>query len=206
MADLDNTLIDRDSAWRSTASAFLAEHGLPEGDLTWLTTLDASGYRPRHEVWRAISERYDGLDARDFVDRGVIERTTLSEPVREALAEATDDGWTCVIVTNGRTAQQEAKIHRTGLDRLVHGWVVSESAGHSKPEPEIFHAAAAVAGLPLDGSWMIGDSAHADIGGVSRAGARTVWVSAGRPWTESGYRPTHITPDTASALRLLTSP
>ncbi|MEU6348791.1 HAD family hydrolase [Streptomyces sp. NPDC047072] len=206
MADLDNTLIDRDAAFRSTAATLLAEHGLPEGDLDWLTTLDASGCTPRHEVASAIAERYGGLDARGFLDRGVIARTTLDAPVREALAEAVADGWTCVIVTNGRTGQQEAKIRHAGLDRLVHGWVVSEAAGCRKPEPEIFHAAAAAAGLPLDGAWMIGDSARADIRGGLAVGARSVWVSGGRPWAESGYRPTHIAPDTVSALRLLTSP
>ncbi|WUV91168.1 HAD hydrolase-like protein [Streptomyces canus] len=59
--------------------------------------------------------------------------------------------------------------------------MISEAAGHRKPEPEIFHAAAAVAGAALDGSWMIGDSAPADIRGALGVGARSVWVSAGRP-------------------------
>jgi putative hydrolase of the HAD superfamily len=205
MIDLDNTLVDRDAAFRAAAAAFLAEHGLPEGDLDWLMTLDASGHTARLEVARALSERYGGIDAQDFLDRGAADRITLSDPVREALAEARAGGWSCVIVSNGRTVQQEAKIRNTGLDRLVHGWVISEAAGHRKPEPEIFHAAAAVAGAPLDGSWMIGDSAPADIRGALGVGARSVWISAGRRWTEPAYRPTLTTPDTASAIRCVTS-
>ncbi|MFJ4204583.1 HAD family hydrolase [Streptomyces sviceus] len=202
MIDLDNTLVDRDAAFRAAAAAFLTEHGLPEGDLDWLMSLDASGHTPRREVATALSERYGGIDTRDFLDRGAADRITLSDPVREALAEARADGWSCVIVTNGRTVQQEAKIRNTGLDRLVGGWVISEAVGHRKPEPQIFHAAAALAGAPLDGgSWMIGDSAPADIRGAQAVGARSVWVSAGRPWTEQGYRPTLTTPDTASAIR-----
>lgn len=204
MIDLDNTLVDRDAAFRAAATAFLAEHDLPEGDLDWITALDGSGLTPRPEVASALSERYGGLDTRDFLDRGAAERTTLADPVREALAEAVTDGWTCVIVTNGRTVQQEAKIRTTGLDGLVHGWVISEAAGHRKPEPEIFHAAAALAGAPLDGSWMIGDSAPADIGGALAVGARSVWVSCGRTWTETRYRPTSTAPDTASAIRRAT--
>ncbi|MEU0408848.1 HAD family hydrolase [Streptomyces griseorubiginosus] len=201
MIDLDNTLVDRDTAFRSAAAAFLAEHGLPEGDLDWVMALDGSGLTPRPDVARALSERYGGVDSRDFLDRGAADRVTLTVPVREALIEVLADGWACVIVTNGRTVQQEAKIRNTGLDRLVHGWVISEAAGHRKPEPEIFRAAAAVAGAPLDGSWMIGDSATADVRGALGAGARSVWVSGGRPWTEADYRPTLITPDTASAIR-----
>jgi putative hydrolase of the HAD superfamily len=204
MIDLDNTLVDRDAAFRAAASAFLAEHRLPEGDLDWLLTVDASGLTPRREVAAALSERYGGIDAQAFLDRGAADRITLSDPVREALVAALADGWSCVIVTNGRTVQQETKIRNVGLDRLVNGWVTSEAAGHRKPEPEIFHAAAAVAGAPLDGSWMIGDSAPADIRGAQGVGARTAWVSGGRAWTEPDYRPTLTTPDTASAIRRVT--
>lgn len=86
---------------------FLAEHGLPDGDLDWLLALDASGLTPRREVARALSERYGGIDAQDFLDRGAADRITLSDPVREALVEARAEGWSCVIVANGRTVQQE---------------------------------------------------------------------------------------------------
>jgi putative hydrolase of the HAD superfamily len=201
MIDLDNTLVDRDAAFRAAAIAFLTEHRLPEGDLDWLTTLDASRLTPRREVATALSERYGGIDAQAFLDHGAADLIALSAPVREALAEARSDGWSCVIVTNGRTVQQERKIRNTGLDRLVNGWVISEAVGHWKPDPGIFHAAAAVADAPLDGSWMVGDSAAADIRGAQGVGARSVWVSAGRPWTERDYRPTLTTADTASAIR-----
>ncbi|WP_430379668.1 HAD family hydrolase [Streptomyces sp. B1-3] len=204
MIDLDNTLVDRDAAFRAAATAFLAEHDLPEADLDWITALDGSGLTPRPEVASALSARYGGLDARDFLDRGAADRTTLEDPVREALVEVLAADWSCVIVTNGRTVQQEAKIRNTGLDRLVHGWVISEAAGHRKPEPEIFHLAAALAGVPLDGSGMIGDSALADVGGARGVGARSAWVSGGRPWTETRYQPTFTAPDTASAIRRAT--
>ncbi|MGI5367200.1 HAD family hydrolase [Streptomyces iakyrus] len=124
----------------------------------------------------------------------------MSGPVRSALARALTSGWTLVIVTNGRAAQQETKIRATGLDALTHGWVVSESVGHKKPAPQIFHAAAATVGVGLDGAWVIGDSPHADIAGAVGIGARSVWVSAGRPWTETAHTPTRTAPDTASAI------
>ncbi|MEW1829591.1 HAD family hydrolase [Streptomyces sp. NPDC088196] len=205
MLDLDNTLVDRDAAFREAASEFLAAYGLPSSDLGWLMSVDASGYTPKQTVAEAMTERYGGTvtgDAvRRFLDRGAADRVTLAEPTRDALAEAVAAGWTCVIVTNGRVAQQELKIRNTGLDALVHGWVISESAGHKKPAPEIFHAAAAKAGAPLHSSWVVGDSAHADIRGATGVDARSVWVSNGRPWTEPAFRPTHIAVDVASALR-----
>ncbi|MEU6145740.1 HAD family hydrolase [Streptomyces sp. NPDC047081] len=204
MIDLDNTLVDRDAAFEQAATAFLAAHALPADDLTWLKALDASGYTPRREVARAMSRRYGTTvpepAVRTFLDRGAAEHVTLPEPTRHALARARAGGWTCVIVTNGRVVQQETKIRRTGLDRLVDGWVVSEAVGYKKPAPEVFEAAAAAVGAGLEGAWVIGDSAHADIQGAVGVGVRSVWVSGGRPWTETAYRPTRIAADTATAL------
>jgi FMN phosphatase YigB (HAD superfamily) len=75
----------------------------------------------------------------------------------------------------------ERKLRHTGLDREVAGWVISEGAGLRKPDPEIFRFAAARAGQPLDGAWMIGDSAEADISGARDAGQPGVWLHRGRP-------------------------
>ncbi|MFI6374662.1 HAD family hydrolase [Streptomyces sp. NPDC050546] len=202
LLDLDNTLIDRDAAFRGAVTAFLAEYGLPPHDIEWVMTLDASGYTPRQEVARALHGRY-GVDqdaVRSFLDRGAADRVVLDGPTRTALDRAVGAGWTLAIVTNGRTAQQEAKIRNTGLDELAHGWVVSEAVGHKKPAPEIFHAAAATVGASLDGAWVIGDSPHADIAGAAAIGVPSVWVSAGRPWPETALRPTRTSSDAASAI------
>ncbi|MEV8538278.1 HAD family hydrolase [Streptomyces sp. NPDC051572] len=209
MLDLDNTLVDRDAAFREAVTDFLTAHGLPEDDLAWLMSIDASGYRPRQAVAEAMIERYGGTvtgDAvRTFLDRGAADRVTLPEPTRDALAKAVAAGWTCVIVTNGRVVQQELKIRHTGLNAIVHGWVISESTGHKKPAPEIFHAAATKVGASLRSSWIVGDSAHADIRGATGIDARSVWVSNGRPWTEPTFRPTHIAVDAASAIHYVIS-
>ncbi|GAA0477096.1 hypothetical protein Aca07nite_85690 [Actinoplanes capillaceus] len=207
LVDLDNTLIDRDAAFREAATAFLAAHGLPAGDLSWLMGVDASGYTPRDVIGTAMVNRYgvSGAAVRALLDTGAADRVILDPVTADALATVRATGWTCVIVTNGRTAQQETKIRNAGLDRLVDGWIVSEAAGHKKPAPEIFHAAAAVAGLPLRDAWVIGDSPHADIAGAAACGLPSVWISAGRPWTAPGHRPTHIAHDAAGALSRLTA-
>ncbi|MFJ4786940.1 hypothetical protein [Streptomyces sp. NPDC088794] len=127
MLDLDNTLIDRDAAFRAAAGAFLAEHALPATDLTWLTTLDASGYTPREEVARVMIERYDGSGGSSeygteglgaavhaLLDGGAADRVTLAEATRDALREAVAAGWTCVIV--GRAVMDGSGI-RAHADR-----------------------------------------------------------------------------------------
>jgi putative hydrolase of the HAD superfamily len=47
---------------------------------------------------------------------------------------------------------------------------------------------------------MIGDSPAADIAGAERLGLQSVWVSAGRPWTEPSYTPTLIAANAADAI------
>jgi putative hydrolase of the HAD superfamily len=138
---------------------------------------------------------------RILLDNGAADRVTTTAPVRDALTAAREAGWASMIVTNGRVAQQTAKIRNSGLDEMVDGWVISEAIGVKKPSPEIFRAAAAVAGRALSGAWMIGDSAPADIGGAHALGLSSVWISLGRAWTEPTYHPTHVEPDAATAIR-----
>ncbi|MEV5176875.1 HAD family hydrolase [Streptomyces flaveolus] len=209
MLDLDNSLVDRDTAFRDAVTAFLAEHRLPGSDLTWVMTVDASGYTARHDVAAAMTDRYRDMvpttAIHALLDHGAADRVVLTTSSRKALDKAKADGWTCVIVTNGRTAQQEAKICHTGLDQLVQGWVISETVGRKKPEPGIFYAAADAVGAPLTGAWIIGDSAHTDIGGANALGLRSVWVSNGQPWTHDAYQPTHVAEDVATAIAYVIS-
>ncbi|WP_032919362.1 HAD family hydrolase [Streptomyces rimosus] len=208
LLDLDNTLVDRDAAFRDAVVAFLGERALAASDADWLMAVDASGYTPRHKVAAAMTDRYGGRVAESAVkallDRGGADRVVLPTAVRTALKEAGDSGWTCVVVTNGRTAQQEAKIRGCGLDQVVHGWVVSETVGHKKPEPDIFRAAAATAGVPIRDAWMIGDSPHADIAGAHGLGLRSVWISGDRVWSEAAFAPTRVARDAATAIRCVT--
>jgi len=49
--------------------------------------------------------------------------------------------------------------------------------------------AAERAGVRLLDSWMIGDSAENDIGAATAAGVSNVWLSRGRVWPLSDFRP-----------------
>jgi putative hydrolase of the HAD superfamily len=204
LIDLDNTLVDRDAAFRAAVEAFLDHHGLPDSDVAWVMNVDASGYTPRDAVASAMTDRYHHsapvTAIRTLLDHGAVDRVSLARTTRNALAGVRAHGWTCVIVTNGRTAQQELKIRNTGLDRWVDGWVVSQAVGHKKPAPQIFHAAAELAGSSLDDAWVIGDSPAADIAGAAALGLRSVWVSRGESWALRTYRPSYIADDCASAI------
>jgi putative hydrolase of the HAD superfamily len=194
LLDLDNTLLDRESAFHAFASALLTDIGAPEADVDWLVATDNDGFASRYEVADALRLRY-GLSATvveivEVLREGILAHTKLDPLVACAVQIAGNAGWVPVIVTNGTTRQQEAKIRMTGLDRYVAEWVISEEAGVRKPDSRIFEIAADRARMGLRGAWMIGDSPEADIAGAAGVGIPSVWLHRGRHWTETRFSPT----------------
>lgn len=196
LLDLDNTLIDRAGAFRIWGARFLAELGAPEYDVDWLVDADADGLTSRWDLADAIKERYrlrsSVIDLVEELHEGQVECARLDPMIGAALRIAADAGWTPVIVTNGETRQQEAKIRRTGLDRFVADWVISQEVDCRKPNPRIFEIAAERVRMRLRGAWMIGDSPEADIGGAATIGIPSVWIHRGRTWSERRFGPTRI--------------
>jgi putative hydrolase of the HAD superfamily len=197
LVDLDNTLIDRAGAVDRWAQEFAAARGGNAGDAAWLVTADRDGLEPRERFAGMIAERF-GLDAQDEgamlaeLRGGLVRQLVPDDAVTRALRRARAAGWVPFVVTNGTVDQQERKLRHTGLDREVAGWVVSEGAGLRKPDPAIFRFAAAQAGRSLDGAWMIGDSAAADIGGARSVGLPGVWLHRGRRWPITAFEPSYV--------------
>jgi putative hydrolase of the HAD superfamily len=205
LLDLDNTLVDRDTAFRRAAAEFFDQHEIPAAELGWLMELDASGYQPRAVVGDALLTRFPHLTpaaVNTLLSTGGADHVTVEPATLTALRQATAHGWTPVVVTNGPVAQQERKMRVSGLDREVAGWVVSEAVGVRKPDREIFVRAAEVVGASLsDGGWVVGDAPRADIGGAADLGYPSVWLALGRTWpSELTYRPTHVAENAAAAI------
>ena len=201
LIDLDNTLIDRRAAFkRWSDSRYGPAH------TQWLIDADRDGYEPRPALAARIAERFNEPVAGVLAElaAGMVDQLVPDPSVADALREATAAGFVPVVVTNGSVAQQEAKLHHTGLDRLVAAWTISEALGVRKPDRRIFELAAASVGLPLAG-WMVGDNPSYDIGGGEAAGLRTAWVSNDSPWPPAlDFHPTLTAPTGAAALRAVT--
>ncbi|HKT02300.1 MAG TPA: HAD family hydrolase [Rugosimonospora sp.] len=208
--DLDNTLVDRAASFQRWAQAFVARTGLDSGEMEWLTARDGDGFTPRDEFIAALRERYGLREPVDVLVHDFREQiVSLIEPdprVPEALEVLRAAGWRVAIATNGTTAQQWAKIRRTGLDRHADAIAVSGEVGVAKPDRRMFEVAARRCGTRLgDGGWMVGDCATRDIAGGQRAGLRTVWMRRGRTWDLSARAPDATADDVTGAVsRILT--
>jgi putative hydrolase of the HAD superfamily len=194
LLSLDNTLIDREGAFRAWGQDFLQQIGAPDYDLDWLLSVDADGMTPSWDLADAIQDRYrlriPAIDLVNIVREGLLERMRLDPLAACALGIAEDAGWVPVVVTNGEARLQEEKLRRTGLDRYLAAWVISEEAGARKPNPRIFGIAAERARVRLSGAWVIGDAPEADIGGAEAIGAPSIWLRRGRTWQEPRFTPT----------------
>lgn len=207
LISLDNTLIDREGAFRAWGRDFLEQIGAPDYDLDWLLSVDADGMTPTWDLADAIEARYrlriPSLDLVEIVREGLLERLRLDPLVACALGIAEDAGWVPVVVTNGETRMQEEKLRRTGLDRYLAAWVISEEAGCRKPNPRIFGIAAERARVRLRGAWVVGDAPEADIGGADAIGAPSIWLRRGRSWQEPRFAPTRAVDTVLEALALV---
>ncbi|HEU4348878.1 MAG TPA: HAD family hydrolase [Actinoplanes sp.] len=207
---LDDTLLDRSGAFTLWAKGFLDEIGAPAEDLDWLLDVDADGLTSRWDVADAVRDRYHldipSIDLLEELHEGPQEYERLDPLVACALQIASDSGWTPVVVTNGPQEQQEIRIRRTGLDRYVADWVISEQAGVSKPNPRIFALAAQRVRMRLRGAWVVGDSPEADIGGAAAMGLPSVWLHRGRPWIDQRYAPTRMVGHVIQGLSAVMAP
>lgn len=123
--------------------------------------------------------------------------------VRQALEALRGTGWRLGVVTNGRSDNQLGKLRRAALLDLFDCYCISDDVGLRKPDPAIFALARTRCGADGDTNcWVVGDDPELDISGGQASGMRTIWVSHGRPWTNS-YRPDRIATTPAGALAAL---
>ncbi|MEU1077977.1 MULTISPECIES: HAD family hydrolase [unclassified Streptomyces] len=203
--DLDNSLVDRQSALNDAITTLCRTHGFgaaieqqlridlvdraTAGDFTRLRAafaLDVSAA----ELW----QEYVSLMAA---------AVTCRPEVLEGLARMREAAWTIGVITNGAGDIQRAKLAATGLDALVDGVAVSGDLEIRKPDLRLFQLAASRCGANLaDGGWMIGDNPTGDIGGGHQAGLRTIWLR-GRPWPDGLPAAHHIVDDVTDAITIL---
>jgi HAD superfamily hydrolase (TIGR01549 family) len=193
--DLDDTLVDRRGAFRAWAEEFVAAHGLGDEALAFLLATDADHTGPMgaffERVHRALRLSPPAAELWAQYRRRLPELASCHGGNVDALRRLRRAGWRIGIVTNGMADNQVGKIRRTGLDRMVDAWCVSDEVGIRKPDAEIFRLAATRCGSDPDrGGWMIGDSLALDVAGGRAAGLRTIWLRGGEgPGSPPAGRP-----------------
>jgi FMN phosphatase YigB (HAD superfamily) len=173
--DLDNTLIDRDAAFRDWARWWCDEAGAGKAAAAWLIAHDNGGFRPREELFAGLRREFGVAPSVESYDREHPLFTRADPAVLDGLSALRDAGWRVAVVTNGTVVQQTLKLERTGIATVVDYCCISEAVGIRKPDARIFALAAEGAGAVLDG-WMVGDQPAHDIQGGHNAGLHTILI------------------------------
>jgi FMN phosphatase YigB (HAD superfamily) len=205
--DLDNTLLDRESAFATWAHRFLAANKLPFTDWPVIESADAEGLKARDRFFREIREELgirtnvEDLLASYYVDYPAC--YSVDHETVEAVQTLRRSGWMVGVVTNGESLQR-AKLEATDLVDEFDAICISALVGAWKPDVAIFEEAARMCGLPLSG-WMVGDSVGADMTGGRRAGLRTIWMARDRTWDSMEPAPDAIATTIPQAVEVILS-
>lgn len=156
--DLDNTLVDRSTAFQAWAEEFVDAQGLDETALTFLLMADAHHSGPMDGFFVTVCQTFDLVTPSkqlwEQYRRRMPELASCRPEDLDALTALRQAGWRIGIVTNGMTDNQLGKIRNTGLDRLVDAWCISDDVGIRKPDPEIFRLASQRCDTTLSPGWM----------------------------------------------------
>ena len=116
------------------------------------------------------------------------QRVTLFEDALPLL-HALKSRYPLLAITNGT-----ADVHRVGLGVFFDHAVNAPTLGKAKPEPDIYHHAARLAGLAPHQVLHIGDDALLDAWAARNAGMACIWVNRhAKPWDQQGATPPMVT-------------
>ena len=200
--DLDNTLLDRVTAFIGVAESFYEEHlrdttsVARDEAIAKMVRWDDDGYRDGKAMRARWLDAWPeaGLDTQSLTAWYRFEMERQVEPDEEInglLAGLNERQVPWGIVTNG-SPKQHVKCRAAGLDRLAPFIIVSEEAGYRKPDPRIFRDALKATGLTAPEEVLfVGDNPVADIDGAKRFGMKAAWIRRGRQYPVDLQPPDH---------------
>jgi putative hydrolase of the HAD superfamily len=193
--DLDDTLLDAETAWRSGVERLLAR--CPQVDrivarTAWDTAFEqnfplylagemtfAECQAARMRSWAALVDVAvpDGAELDWFGDylAGYSAGWVAFPDVPGCLAAL--GGVRFGVITNGDSAQQRAKITALGLTEVFTTVVASADIGIAKPDPRIFLHAARQLGTVPERCAFVGDRHDTDALAAAAVGMKGIWLN-----------------------------
>ena len=212
--DVDDTLVDTDSALRTAARAAALEvwpttsAAVREGFAELFLT-DPDGVFGRytagelrfHEMRKAriaVAAERSGLlwEARRYrrfcsgFDPAFAAAQHLYPDAMPAVVAAERWGITVVLVTNSSTPATRMKLQVLGVSDRFERVVTTDTLGVGKPDPSIFLHACELAGAAPEAAVAVGDNYANDVAAARAAGLRGLWLD--RSGTGTGGEPPTI--------------
>ena len=206
--DLDDTLLDRNTAFEATFREFYETRPAINSTINWDEAIDFFWSLSPHGTIDAqdaalhINERWPSLalEPAAFEEWFFNTLGRQAKPIQgsmEFVKALNDAQFPWAVVTNGKKSQV-IKLQHSGYVDVVPFTIVSRLFGADKPDPRIYHEAVRRLKLSFEGIddiqpseiLFVGDNPYTDITGAIGVGMKTAWI-----------RVTERYPEDAPALR-----
>ena len=197
LLDLDNTLIDRDAAFRRYMADFLARHAaafagqnrqdsqdkndrppVMQEVMQDIIALDAHGRTPRAQFCSALLQRYPALpftpDSLWHDHQRILDHFEYSAAI-PAMLQRLATRYRLGLISHGSGPMQRRKLRDAGIESLFALVLISGEAGVAKPQAEIFQRALSF--FHADTATMVGDDPHNDIRPAHALGLATIHIA-----------------------------
>ena len=161
--DMDGVIFDSERATYETWKAVAARHGFEQLDVPYMKSIGVNAQTCRQHFLDFYGQdfpydAYQAEQSRDYHARYDHGRLPLKPFVRETLSMLRDRGLGLALASSTRTPVVEAQLRDAGLLPFFSVVIGGDQVSHSKPDPEIFLAAAADLGVSPADCAVIEDS------------------------------------------------
>ncbi len=205
--DLDDTLLDRSTAFEATFRTFFESQPAINSTTGWDEALDFFWSLSPHGTidaqdaallitarWPAVELEPVEFEAWFFNTMGRQARPI--EGAMEFLKELNNAQFPWAIVTNGKKFQV-VKLEFSGYAAIMPFAIVSRLFGADKPDPRIYNEAVRRLKLSFDGIddisndeiLFVGDNPYTDITGAVGVGMKTAWVRVSEEYPDDAPSP-----------------
>lgn len=186
--DLDNTLIDRNTAYQYWLTSVFEECGIAMSTSAWQEVIakDNWGYTSRVEFYNWLLSIYEiPYSNTQLIQKGAEEIHQYIPPISkdvESVLNGLKNNYQIGIVTNGGVENQMNKLISSQLISFFEreAIFISSEMQLSKPDPMFFRRTEQVLQRSAQDIVIVGDDPINDIHGGRQAGWKTIWLSGGR--------------------------
>ena len=191
--DLDNTLINRNTAFLTCIQAFF-DKNMPshcfKNEVIKIEKVDQFGYTTRAKFVTWFIQHYQpkDWDETSFWNYLHSNISPYVRPIPRALRDlllTLQKQYKIGLLTNGSVSNQSRKIQKAQLDSIfsIETIHISQQYHLSKPDAQLFELIVAQSKVSAPEVLYVGDDPIKDIKGAAKVGLKTAWISHKRAWT-----------------------
>ncbi len=205
--DLDDTLLDRSSAYEATYGEFyslhreISDNADLDDEMEFFWSLSPHGTTDAQDAARQLMKRWPQIELEPvefeaWFFNTLARKAKVIEGALDLLHALNDAQFPWAVVTNGKKFQV-TKMQHSGLVDVIPFAIVSRLFGADKPDPRIYHEAVRRLKLSYDGIddiqpseiLFVGDNPYTDITGAAEVGMKTAWVRVSEQYPDDAPKP-----------------